>query len=108
MNRRDFLRVTGLSALISILPFEAIAENKIATTWGDIEYADGIKPIKIIGDVEIYGQMEIVEPNYARCEVNMNYDFNDIFIADANTGEQIIIPSSEPLPFSYTYKRVNV
>ena len=99
MNRRKFLKITGLTALASLLPFEAIAE----TTWADIQHADDIV---VHGDLNVNGSMIVEhEPYYARCEVNMDYDFNDIFLYDAETKEPIVLPKSEPLPFSYEYVR---
>lgn len=97
MNRRKFLKLTGITALALIIPFELAAKPKKKSLCGPINEA-----IQVYGgfEVEEYGNQE---PLYANVQVSMDYDFNDLFIVDANTGEPIVLPSSDPLPFSYKY-----
>ena len=95
MNRRKFIKLLGLTAVVVTLPIAFRKDTKFVMP-------KFVEPTHT-ADGQLIGYEP--EPLYANVKVNMDYDFNDIFIADANTGEQIIIPSSEPLPFSYEYKR---
>ena len=85
MKRRKFLKVLGIFGLSSIVGIETIAKEQGFELWYPPQ---GMKRSDFKNITVNHLEPEV---NYARCEVKMDYDWDDMYVSvkDENGNEMI-------------------